>query len=79
MSLGSGVNASVLLVEKSVPKKNIPFFGCEDSSRFNDILGISFTPTNIAWILLIEDVNGFAFDEKLSILLLNLAIEASMN
>ena len=60
-------------------QKNILFFSCEDSCRLNDILGSSFTPTDGAWILLIEDVNGFAFNTKLTILLLDLAIVATMN
>ena len=60
-------------------QKNILFFSCEDSCRFNDILGSSLTPTDGTWILLIEDVNGFAFNTKLTILLLDLAIVATMN
>jgi hypothetical protein len=66
-------------IRKNTSRRNLLFFGSEDSCRFNNVLGSSFTPTDSARILLIEDVNGFAVDEKLSTLLLDMAIEATMN
>jgi hypothetical protein len=59
--------------------RNILFLGGEDTCRFNDIVGSSFAPFDSARILLIEDANRFALNEKSSILRLDVAIEATMN
>ena len=79
MSFGSGVNASILAWELEIFTRNKLFFGGEDSCRFNNVFGSSFVPLDSARILLHEDVNAFAVDEKFSILRLDVAFEATMN
>lgn len=64
---------------REICTRHILFLGGEDSCRFNDILSSSFAPTDSARIVLLEDVNGFVIDEKLSILCLDFALEATMN
>lgn len=78
MGVGSGAQRVNLALENSV-QRNMLLFGCEDSCRFNDVIGTNLAPFDGARFLLVEDVNGFAFDEKFSILRLDVAFEATMD
>jgi hypothetical protein len=52
--------------------------GGEDASRLYDILSTGITPFDVSRILLLKDGDGLPFDDKLSILDLDCAIEFAM-
>jgi hypothetical protein len=80
MGIGSGVNASISISHGALETfENILFFGGEDSCRFDNIIGSLTAPFDLARFLLIEDLDTIIINEKLSILRLDCAIEATMN